>query len=208
MAQPRTREQIQRLLREADRDRAKGLSVRDTCRKIGVSQNSYCRWRKRLDSAVLRRSCRRASFSKKVGATRRLLNSFSSASEAGKPNCFCKLTSVSPTWSPISSKAPRGVLNSNEDSPGGTLRLKKLHRPAVIEVIPWNGSSEPEFAVQPTPKRLPRFAQACLLLPVSAGFRPVRDPGGACLITRRQQGQGDTGAETLGFCTACKETIR
>ncbi len=51
MAQRRTREQIQRLLRDADRDLAKGLTVGDVCRKIGVSENSYYRWRQRLDPA-------------------------------------------------------------------------------------------------------------------------------------------------------------
>jgi putative transposase len=51
MGKRRTREQIQRLLREADRDLAKGLTVGDVCRKIGVSQNSYYRWRQRLDPA-------------------------------------------------------------------------------------------------------------------------------------------------------------
>ena len=51
MGKRRTREQIQRLLREADRDLAKGLTVSDVCRKIGVSQNSYYRWRQRLDPA-------------------------------------------------------------------------------------------------------------------------------------------------------------
>jgi hypothetical protein len=34
----------------------------------------------------------------------------------------------------------------------GTLRLKRLRRSAVIEVIPWNGSSEPEPQVSATPK--------------------------------------------------------
>jgi hypothetical protein len=34
----------------------------------------------------------------------------------------------------------------------GNLRLKRLHRAAVIEVIPWNGSSEPELKVSATPK--------------------------------------------------------
>ena len=51
MGKRRTREQIQRLLREADRDLAKGLTVGDVCRKIGVSQNSYYRWRQRHDPA-------------------------------------------------------------------------------------------------------------------------------------------------------------
>ena len=51
MGKRRTREQIQRLLREADRDLAKGLTVADFCRKIGVSENSYYRWRQRHDPA-------------------------------------------------------------------------------------------------------------------------------------------------------------
>jgi hypothetical protein len=32
------------------------------------------------------------------------------------------------------------------------LRFKRLCRAAVVEVIPWNGSSEPETAVPPVPK--------------------------------------------------------
>ena len=53
MGKRRTREQIQRLLREADRDLAKGLTVGDVCRKIGISQTSYHRWRQRFDPAAL-----------------------------------------------------------------------------------------------------------------------------------------------------------
>jgi hypothetical protein len=33
----------------------------------------------------------------------------------------------------------------------GTLRLKRLRRAAVMEVIPWNGSSEPEPKASATP---------------------------------------------------------
>ena len=51
MAKRRTRAQIQRLMREADRDLAKGLTVADVCRKLGVSENSYYRWRQRHDPA-------------------------------------------------------------------------------------------------------------------------------------------------------------
>ena len=51
MAKRRTREQIQRLLREADHDLAKGLTVGDVCRKVGISENSYYRWRQRHDPA-------------------------------------------------------------------------------------------------------------------------------------------------------------
>jgi putative transposase len=51
MGKRRTREQIERLLREADRDLGKGLTVGDFCRKAGISQNTYYRWRLRFDSA-------------------------------------------------------------------------------------------------------------------------------------------------------------
>jgi putative transposase len=37
------------VLREADRDLAKGLTVSDVCRKLGISQNGYYRWRQRFD---------------------------------------------------------------------------------------------------------------------------------------------------------------
>ena len=45
MSKRRTAEQIVRLLREADRDLAKGLTVADVCRKLGIAQNTYYRWR-------------------------------------------------------------------------------------------------------------------------------------------------------------------
>ena len=44
-------EQIQRLLAEAERDLARGLSVADACRKIGVSEATYHRWRQRFSAA-------------------------------------------------------------------------------------------------------------------------------------------------------------
>jgi putative transposase len=52
MAKRRTDEQIQRLLKEADRDLAKGLTVADVCRKLGITEASYYRWRQRFDPAV------------------------------------------------------------------------------------------------------------------------------------------------------------
>jgi putative transposase len=51
MGKRRTADQIVRLLREADRDLAKGLTVADVCRKLGISQNAYYRWRQRHDAA-------------------------------------------------------------------------------------------------------------------------------------------------------------
>jgi putative transposase len=51
MSKRRTAKQIQRLLREADRDLSKGLTVGDVCRKLGVTSNTYYRWRQRFDPA-------------------------------------------------------------------------------------------------------------------------------------------------------------
>jgi putative transposase len=44
-------EEIQRLLAEAERDLARGLSVADVCRKLGISEATYHRWRQRFRSA-------------------------------------------------------------------------------------------------------------------------------------------------------------
>ena len=51
MRKRRTAEQIVRLLREADRDLAKGLTVADVCRKVGIAPNTYYRWRQEHDPA-------------------------------------------------------------------------------------------------------------------------------------------------------------
>ena len=49
-------EQIVRKLREAEVELAKGAKVKDVCRKLGITENTYYRWRKeygglRLDQA-------------------------------------------------------------------------------------------------------------------------------------------------------------
>jgi putative transposase len=51
MSKRRTAEEIQRLLREADRDLAKGLTVTDVCRKLGLVTPTYYRWRQQHDPA-------------------------------------------------------------------------------------------------------------------------------------------------------------
>jgi putative transposase len=51
MSKRRTAEQIQRVLREADRDLAKGLTISDVCRKLGIVGTTYWRWRKQYDPA-------------------------------------------------------------------------------------------------------------------------------------------------------------
>jgi transposase-like protein len=49
MSKRRTADQIVRCLREADRDLAKGLTVADVCRKLGIADNTYYRWRQLYD---------------------------------------------------------------------------------------------------------------------------------------------------------------
>ena len=51
MGKRKDSQQIQRLLRDADRDLAKGLTVTDVLRKHGISGNTYYRWRQRFDRA-------------------------------------------------------------------------------------------------------------------------------------------------------------
>ena len=45
MRRRRTAEEIARLMREIDRDLAKGLTVPDVCRKQGIAEATYYRWR-------------------------------------------------------------------------------------------------------------------------------------------------------------------
>lgn len=45
MAKHRTAEQIRALLKGVAADRAKGLTVGQACRKAGVTEQSYYRWR-------------------------------------------------------------------------------------------------------------------------------------------------------------------
>jgi putative transposase len=51
MKKRRNADEVARLLRDADRDLAKGLTVSDVCRKIGVAQTTFYRWRQRHDPA-------------------------------------------------------------------------------------------------------------------------------------------------------------
>ena len=53
MSKRRTADQIKRLLREADRDLAKGLTVADVARKLGIAENTYYRWRQLHDPAQI-----------------------------------------------------------------------------------------------------------------------------------------------------------
>ena len=46
-----TADKVARLLRDIDRDLAKGLTISDICRKIGIAETTYYRWRQRHDPA-------------------------------------------------------------------------------------------------------------------------------------------------------------
>ena len=46
MAKRRTAAQIQAVLAAVERDRAKGLAVADSCRRHGITEQSYYRWRR------------------------------------------------------------------------------------------------------------------------------------------------------------------
>jgi len=73
MGKRRTAEQIQRLLREADRDLAKGLTVGDVCRKLGISGNTYYRWRQIHDPAEVDEARRVRELSLEVERLKRLV---------------------------------------------------------------------------------------------------------------------------------------
>ena len=45
MKKRRSAEQIVGLLRQADVDLGKGMNVPDVCRRLGISQQTYYRWR-------------------------------------------------------------------------------------------------------------------------------------------------------------------
>ncbi len=49
MKKRRTAEEVARLLRDAERDLAKGLTIPEFCRKQGIAETTYSRWRQRND---------------------------------------------------------------------------------------------------------------------------------------------------------------
>ena len=53
MSKRRTAEEVTRLLKDVDRDLAKGLTVADICRKHGIAVTTYYRRRERHDPATV-----------------------------------------------------------------------------------------------------------------------------------------------------------
>src|SRR3974377_2130694 len=61
MRRRRTAEEVARLLREADRDLAKGLTVSDICHKQGIAETTYYRWRQQYALASISTVTRRTN---------------------------------------------------------------------------------------------------------------------------------------------------
>ena len=53
MSKRRTDDEVTRLLKDADRDLAKGLTVADICRKHGIAMTTYYRWRERHNPSTV-----------------------------------------------------------------------------------------------------------------------------------------------------------
>jgi putative transposase len=53
MSKRRTADEITRLLKDIDRDLARGLTIGDICRKHGIAVTTYYRWRERHDPSVI-----------------------------------------------------------------------------------------------------------------------------------------------------------
>jgi putative transposase len=49
MSKPKSDEEVRHLLREVRRDLDKGLTILDSCRKHGIVEKTYYRWRDRLE---------------------------------------------------------------------------------------------------------------------------------------------------------------
>ena len=73
MGKRRSAESIQRLLQEADRDLAKGLTVSDVGRKLNISGNTYYRWRQIHDPAEVDEARRVRELSLEVERLKRLV---------------------------------------------------------------------------------------------------------------------------------------
>jgi hypothetical protein len=73
MKKRRTAEEVARLLRDVDRDLAKGLTVSDACRKIGIGETTYYCRRQRHDPAAVDADRRCCEFEAEVERLKRLV---------------------------------------------------------------------------------------------------------------------------------------
>jgi putative transposase len=73
MKKRRTADQIARMLKDADRELAKGMTVPDVCRKLGIAQATYYRWRQRHDPVRVSDDRRRRELESEVERLKRLV---------------------------------------------------------------------------------------------------------------------------------------
>jgi putative transposase len=73
MRKRRNAEEVARLLRDADRDLAKGLKVADFCRKVGIAETTYYRWRQRDDPKQVDSERRCRELEVEVGRLKKLV---------------------------------------------------------------------------------------------------------------------------------------
>jgi putative transposase len=73
MQKRRTADEVTRLLRDFDRDLAGGLTIPDICRKVGIAETTYYRWRKRHDPARVDTDRRCRELESEVGRLKRLV---------------------------------------------------------------------------------------------------------------------------------------
>lgn len=73
MKKRRSEDEVARLLKDADRDLAKGLTVADVCRKVGVAQTTYYRWKQRHDPGRVDADRRRRQLEGEIERLKRLV---------------------------------------------------------------------------------------------------------------------------------------
>ena len=73
MRKRRNADHVVPLLREPDRDLAKGLAVLDVCRKLGIAQATCYRWRQPHDPALVDSDRRRRELEFEVDRLKRLV---------------------------------------------------------------------------------------------------------------------------------------
>lgn len=73
MSERRSVKQIERMLREIEQDRVKGISVQDACRKVGISEFTYYRWRRRFDPTTVDQTRRVRELESEVERLKRIV---------------------------------------------------------------------------------------------------------------------------------------
>jgi putative transposase len=73
MAKRRTAAQIQVSVKAVERDLAKGLTVSDSCRRHGITEQSYYRWRRRATSEADESARRMRELASEVERLKQLL---------------------------------------------------------------------------------------------------------------------------------------